>query len=190
MLIEYQGKTPRVSPEAFVAPTATLIGDVEVGPNASIWFGAVLRADLGRITIGPGSSIQDNAVIHADSGKSVIVGEKVTIGHGAVLHGCAVKDGAVVGARSVILDGAVIGEQAVIAAGSVVTPGVQIPPRTLSAGVPAEVKKEVSGESLRWAQQGGIEYLKLTRTYLEQGIDKIDPAQKGSLPRNSRCRKK
>lgn len=172
MLIEFSGKKPKVSPEAFVAPTATLIGDVEVAARASIWFGAVIRGDLGKITIGPSTSIQDNTVIHADRNKRVIVEENVTLGHGAVLHTCTVKRGAVIGINSVVLDDAVVGEEAMVAAGSVVTPGTQIPPRHLASGVPARVKKEIAGDSLWWVRQGGLDYQELTQSYLQQGIDK------------------
>ena len=173
MLIEIDGKRPRVAPGAFVAPTATLIGDVEVAERASIWFGAVLRGDVGKITIGPGTSIQDNAVIHADRGKEVNVEGDVVVAHGVVLHSCTIKRGAVIGIRSVVLDEAVVGEEAMIGAGSVVKPGAQIPPRHLATGVPARVKKELGGDSLWWVQQGAHDYQQITETYLRQGIDKL-----------------
>ncbi len=174
MLIEINGKRPRIAPGAFIAPTATLIGDVEVAERASVWFGAVLRGDLGKITIGVGTSVQDNAVVHADRGKDVLVEGGVVVGHGAVLHSCTVKKGAVIGIRSVILDEAVVGEEAMVGAGSVVTPGTQIPARHLATGVPARVKKEIAGDSLWWVQQGALDYQELTETYLRHGIDKLD----------------
>ena len=113
MLIEYNGKKPRVSEKAFVAPGATLIGDVEVGEEASIWFGARLRGDIGKITVGARTSIQDNVVVHVFGGGRTDIGEDVTVAHGAVLHNCTVHRGALIGMNAVVLDNAVIGEQAV-----------------------------------------------------------------------------
>ena len=177
MIIEYNGKKPRVSAKAFVAPNATLIGDVEVAEGASIWFGAQVRGDLGKITVGSGSSIQDNAVVHADAGKETIIEEDVTVGHGVVLHTCTIRRGAVIGINAVVLDDAVVGEQAMVAAGSVVTPGAQIPPRHLATGMPARVKKELDGKSLWWVEQSPDDYAKLTESYLRQGIGKIDSGE-------------
>ena len=174
MIIEYNGKKPKISEKAFVAPNATLIGDVEVADAASIWFGAQVRGDLGKITIGSGTSIQDNAVVHADAGKQTVIEEDVTVGHAAVLHSCTVKRGAVIGIKSVILDDAVVGEQAMVAAGSVVASGTQIPPRHLAAGIPARVKKELEGGSLWWVEQSPGSYAELTRNYLRQGLGKAD----------------
>ena len=174
MLIEYNGKRPRVSEKAFVAPNATLIGDVEVAEYASIWFGARLRGDLGRVRIGARSSIQDNAVIHMLPGEETVVEEEVTVAHGVVLHTCTIKRGAVIGSGAVVLDHVVIGEQAMVAAGSVVTPGTQIPPRHLAIGVPAEVKGELEGDALRWVEDSERQYTELAQSYLRQGIGKID----------------
>ncbi|MFC2003345.1 gamma carbonic anhydrase family protein [Chloroflexota bacterium] len=174
MLIEYSGKKPKVSEKAFVAPNATLIGDVQVAEYASIWFGAQLRGDLGEIKVGARSSVQDNAVIHADTGKETVIEEDVTVGHGAVLHGCTIKRRAVIGIKAVVLDGAVVGEQAMVAAGSVVPPGTQIPPLHLAAGVPARVKKELAGDYLWWVEQGADIYTELIKGYLQQGIGNVD----------------
>lgn len=179
MLIEYNGKKPRVSSKAFVAPNATLIGDVEVADYASIWFGAQVRGDIGQITVGTGSSIQDNVVVHADTGKQTVIEEDVTVGHGAVLHSCTIKRGAVIGINAVVLDDAVVGEQAMVAAGSVVTSGTQIPPRHLAMGMPARVKKEIDGKSLWWVEQSPDDYAKLTESYLRQGIGSIE-SEEGS----------
>ena len=140
MLIEYKGKKPQVAENVFLAPNATLIGDVTVEEGASIWFGAQLRGDFGKIVIGACSSIQDNAVIHVLPGGATIVEEHVTVAHGAVLHTCALKKGSVVGMNAVVMDNAVVGEQAIIAAGSVVADGAQIPARHLAAGAPAVPK--------------------------------------------------
>jgi carbonic anhydrase/acetyltransferase-like protein (isoleucine patch superfamily) len=174
MIIEYMGKKPKIAAGAFLAPNATIIGDVEIADKASVWFGARVRGDLGKITIGAGSNVQDNAVIHADAGKQAVIEENVTIGHGAVLHGCTIKRGAVIGIRAVVLDEAVVGEQAMVAAGSVVPSGMQVPSRHLAAGIPARIKKELAGESLWWVEQSPGDYAKLTRNYLAQGLGRVD----------------
>lgn len=164
-LYEFEGKAPKVDPACFLAPTATLVGDVWVGQGASIWFGAVLRADFDRIVIGAGTSVQDNVVIHAAEGMPTIIGSFVTIGHLAYLEGCIVDSGALIGPGAVILQGAKIGEKAVVAAGSVVLEGVQVPPGSLVAGVPAHVKKAISGSSRDWVEKAAKEYQGLSRRY-------------------------
>lgn len=163
---EYRGKRPRIGEGVWIAPTATVIGDVELGDGASVWFGAVLRGDEGRIVIGRGSNVQDNAVIHTTTELPTIVGEDVTIGHGALLEGCTIEDGAVVGMGAVVLHQAVVGERAMIAAGSVVTPMTVIPPATLAAGSPAQVRKELGGAALRAVEHSPRAYHELTRRYL------------------------
>ncbi len=168
--IPYNGKRPVVKSGAFVAPTAVLIGDVTVEPGASIWFGAVLRGDLGSIVVKKGASVQDNVVVHVLPQGQTLIQEDVTIGHGVVLHNCTIGRGAVVGINSVVLDFANIGEEAVIAAGSVVGDKSEIPPRHLAAGTPAQVKKELSGNSLWYMQQGIAVYAQLRDTYLEDGV--------------------
>ncbi|SFH00198.1 Carbonic anhydrase or acetyltransferase, isoleucine patch superfamily [Desulfotomaculum arcticum] len=152
----------------------TLIGDVTVEDEASIWFGAQLRADFGKIVVGPGSSIQDNVVVHMLPGGQTVIEEGVTVAHGAVLHNCTLKKGCIIGMNAVILDNAVVGEQAMIAAGSVVTDGTQIPDRYLAAGTPAKPKKELSGNSLWWVEQSANAYVALAENYLKQGIGKVE----------------
>ncbi|HBV96947.1 MAG: carbonic anhydrase [Peptococcaceae bacterium BICA1-7] len=171
-IIEFQGKKPRIAEGAFIAPTAVLIGDVTVGEGSSVWYGAVLRGDFGSIIIGKNSSIQDNVVMHMTPGGETRVGDNVTIAHGAVLHTAAVGDGAVVGMNAVLLDNCVVGEQCMIAAGSVVSTGTSIPPRHLAAGAPAVPKKEISGEALNWVTASAMAYSHLSRSYIDQGLDK------------------
>jgi len=171
MIIEYEGKRPRIGQDVFIAPTAVVIGDVEIGDGASVWYGVVLRGDEGRIVIGRGSNVQDNAVIHTTTEIPTILKEDVTIGHGALLEGCTVEDGAVVGMGAVVLHAAVIGEQAMVAAGSVVTQGAIIPPRTLAAGSPAVVKKELSGAALASVVHSAKIYHELSASYLRQRLD-------------------
>jgi len=167
MIIEYKGHRPRISPKAFIAPTAVLIGDVTVGDDASIWFGAVLRSDQNEnpIVVGARTSVQDTCVIHSGEAP-VILEEDVTVGHGAIMEGCLVRRGAIIGINVTILDNAEVGEEALIAAGSVVVPHTKIPPRVLAAGSPAKVKKELGGEALHWIQMGSSTYINLCRDYL------------------------
>lgn len=166
MILSFRGKTPRIASSAWVAPTATLIGDVTVGEEASIWFGAVLRGDVGRIEVGPRANVQDNAVVHTTDHTPTIIGEDVTIGHGAVLEACTIERGALVGMRAVVLHHAVVGEEALVAAGSVVTDRTRIPPRTMAAGAPCQVRKELSGSSAEWIARAAGAYRRLSREYL------------------------
>ena len=171
MIIEYRGKTPRVHPSAFVAPTAVLVGDVEVGEESSIWFGAVLRGDNGPIRIGARTSIQDNCVVHVSERGRTIVGDDVTVGHCAVMEDCRIEPFALVGSNAVVLGGAVVGRGSLIAAGSVVGERSEIPPGVLAAGAPAKVKKPIEGEAAHWIEASAGEYVSLSRAYMEQGID-------------------
>lgn len=170
MIIEYQGKRPRIDPSAFIAPTAVLIGDVEVGPQSSIWFGAVLRADNGPIRIGARTSIQDNVVVHVSEKGATLVGDDVTVGHCAVMEDCDIKRFALIGSNATLLGGSTIGEGSLIAAGSVVAEGAQIPPHVLAAGAPAKVKKPIDGPAASWIEISAGEYVKLSRSYLAQKI--------------------
>ena len=170
MIVTYRGKRPVVAASAFIAPTAVLIGDVEVGEDASIWFGAVLRGDNGPIRVGARSNVQDNAVLHVSQGGATIIGESVTIGHCACMEDCAIDDGALIGSNAVILNGARIGRRVLVAAGSVVAQNAEIPAETLVAGAPAVVKKRLVGDALRWVDHGGDEYVALSRRYLAEGL--------------------
>lgn len=170
MFIEYRGRSPKVHATAFVAPTAVLIGDVEVGPESSIWFGAVLRGDNGPIRVGARSSIQDNAVLHVSEHGETIVGDDVTVGHCAVMEDCHIKQRALIGSNAVVLGGAVVGEGSLIAAGSVVGERSEIPPGVLAAGAPAKVKKSLEGEAAKWIDISAGEYVALSRSYIAQGI--------------------
>jgi carbonic anhydrase/acetyltransferase-like protein (isoleucine patch superfamily) len=164
-LVEFEGKAPRVAEGVFLAPTAVLIGDVVVEEGASIWFGAVLRADFGRIVVGRGTSVQDNVVIHPDG--ECIIGPNVTIGHLALLEGCVVEEQAVIGVGAVVLERARVGRRAIVAAGSVVTNGMEVPAETLVAGAPAQVKKALSGNARWWVENAAREYQELRLRYLQ-----------------------
>ena len=172
MLLEFQGYRPRVSPCAFVAPTAVLVGNVVVHDDASIWYGAVLRADHGEqgIVVGARSSVQDNCIIHVALDHGTIIGEDVTVGHGAVLEGCEVEDGALIGMNAVVLDHARIGARSLLAAGSAVLAGTEIPPDSMAAGSPARVKKAIEGGARWWIENSARYYVELGRRYREQGL--------------------
>lgn len=162
---ELGGKRPRVHPDAYVAPTATLIGDVELGPHASVWFGAVLRGDAARIELGAGSNVQDNAVIHCSDGLPTIIGRDVTIGHKACLEGCVVEDGALVGTGSIMLQRSRLGAGSMLAAGAVLGEGVEVAPGHLAAGIPATVKKPLSGSSAGWTEGAARHYRENARRF-------------------------
>ena len=169
-LIPFRGRTPRVDPTAFVAPTAVLIGDVEVGPESSIWFGAVLRGDHPShgIRIGARTSIQDGCVIHVSAEGPTVVGDDVTVGHGAVFESCEIGTGALIGMNAVLLHRVVIGAESLVAAGSVVPVGMKVEARTLVAGSPATPRKKLEGESAEWIRGSARHYVELSREYMEQ----------------------
>jgi carbonic anhydrase/acetyltransferase-like protein (isoleucine patch superfamily) len=144
MQISIDGQTPQVDAEAWVAPTATIVGSVTIEAGASIWYGAVLRADNEPITIGARSNVQDNCAFHVDVDRPVSLGEGVSVGHGAVVHGATIGDHVLVGMGAIVMNGAVIGDESMIAAGALVTEGMEVPPRSLVAGVPGKVRRELS----------------------------------------------
>jgi carbonic anhydrase/acetyltransferase-like protein (isoleucine patch superfamily) len=167
MIIEYKGKRPKISPTAFIAPTAVLICDVTIGEEASIWWGAVIRSDQNGnpIVVGARTSIQDNCVLHSGEAPTIIE-EDCTVGHCAVMEGPLVRRAAIIGMNVTLLEDVEIGEEALIAAGSVVVPHTKIPPRVLAAGSPAKVKKELAGEALNWIKMGSSTYVNLRRSYM------------------------
>lgn len=144
MLITIDGQTPQVDDEAWVAPNATLVGSVTIAAGAGIWYGAVLRADNEPITIGARSNVQDNSVFHVDVDRPVALGEGVSVGHGAVVHGATIGDHVLIGMSATIMNGAIVGDESMIAAGALVTEGMEVPPRSLVAGVPGKVRRELS----------------------------------------------
>ncbi len=172
-ILSFAGIHPRIHPSAFVAPTATVIGNVTIGEEASVWFGAVIRGDEPEheISVGARTSIQDNCVVHVSRQGATLIGADVTVGHGAILESCTVGDGALIGMNAVVLQRAVVGPAALIAAGAVVGSGAEIPARHLAAGTPAVVKKELAGESLRWVTTSAAHYVELSRRYMAEGGD-------------------
>ena len=157
-VIELDGFTPQVAEDAYIAPTAVLIGQVVVEAAASVWFGAVLRGDNSEIRVGAGSCVQDNCVIHCAENLPTIIGANVTVGHMAMLEGCVIEDGALIGMGAIVLQRARVGARALVAAGAVVGEGVEIPGGVLAAGVPAKVKKELAGSSQHWVETAALEY--------------------------------
>jgi carbonic anhydrase/acetyltransferase-like protein (isoleucine patch superfamily) len=176
VIIPFNGRTPRIHPTAFIAPTAVVIGDVEVGAESSVWFGAVLRGDHPDhgIRIGARTSIQDNCVLHVSARGATIVGDEVTVGHGAVFESCEIRRGALIGMNAVLLHGSIIGEEALVAALSVVPSGMTVPARTLVAGAPAQIRKELTGESADWVRDSSRHYVELSREYLAQQLERFE----------------
>lgn len=160
----------KLHPTAWVAPGAFLRGDVTLGERTNIWYNAVLRADQESITIGADSNVQDNCVIHGDAGHDVTVGDRVTVGHGAILHGCTVEDDCLIGMNAVVLDHAVIGAGSIVGAGAVVGAGTIVPPRSLVVGVPGKVKRTLTDEDVQGSIDNAMNYL----TLMGKAID--DPA--------------
>ncbi|MBB6627701.1 gamma carbonic anhydrase family protein [Nocardioides sp. KIGAM211] len=165
-LFEFEGKRPVVHPDAFVAPTATLIGDVTVEAGASIWYGAVLRADICTIVVRAGSNIQDNSVLHAGPGDTLTVGPDATVGHGCVVHCAEVGEKALVGNGSTLLDHAKVGAGTLVAAGSVLTPGTELPPGVVAAGIPCKPTKPIAGTSSEfWVETNPPYYQELAQRH-------------------------
>jgi carbonic anhydrase/acetyltransferase-like protein (isoleucine patch superfamily) len=170
-LFSFEGKTPDVHPDAWVAPTATLVGDVTVEAHASVWYGAVVRADFGAIVIREGANVQDNSVIHVGEGVCE-VGAGATIGHLCLVHHCTIGAEALVGNGSIVLDGAVIGPRALIAAGSTVTPATQVPAETVAVGSPAKKFTPLDGTAKLWVDHNQQIYRDLARRHR----DGVEPA--------------
>jgi carbonic anhydrase/acetyltransferase-like protein (isoleucine patch superfamily) len=164
-LFAFEGRAPQVSPGAWIAPTATLVGDVTVEAEASVWYGAVLRADFGPIIVRRGANIQDGSVLHGGEDPVTEVGEGATIGHLCVVHGCVIGAEALVGNGATVLDGVVIGSRSLIAAGATVPPGMVIPGGMIAVGVPARVAGEVKGRAKEWVDANPEVYRALARRH-------------------------
>ena len=172
-LFELAGKRPTVPDDAYVAPTAVLIGDVRLGPGASVWFGAVLRGDESYIEVGAGSNVQDGCMVHCSEGLPTIIGRHSSLGHHACIEGCVVGDGALVGTGAIMLQRSHVGDGAVLAAGSVLMEGQEVPAGKLAAGVPATVKKDVSGSSAEWAAKPARHYRAVSANYM-RALKRLD----------------
>lgn len=165
MLIELNGQSPHIPESAFVAANAVLAGEVILGEGASVWYGASLRGDNEPITLGRNSNVQDNCTFHTDVGKPVTLGEGVSVGHNAVVHGATIEDFVLIGMGAVVLNGAVIGSESLVAAGAVVPQGAVIPSRSLVAGVPAKVRRELSDEEVAGLHRNAEAYERLSELH-------------------------
>lgn len=173
-IYQHEEHVPQLGNDVFVAPNAVVLGDVILGDESSVWFGVTVRGDVFPIRIGARTNIQDGSVVHVTNGRSATtVGDDVTVGHMALLHGCTVGDRALVGMGSIVLDDAVIGADAIVGAGSLVPPGMKIPPRVLVLGRPAKIIRELTDEDLVWTRAAGSLYVQYARTFLSGAFRKI-----------------
>lgn len=171
MILPFGGRTPVVPRTAFVAPTASVVGDVDLGEDVSIWFGAVLRGDVNSIRVGARSNIQDGTVVHVNEGRErTVIGEEVTVGHQAIVHACTVGRRCLIGMGSVVLDGAEIGTEAMVAAGAVVPPGLRVPPRVLVRGIPGRVARSLTDGEIAHLARSATNYVALKDRYLVPGM--------------------
>ena len=161
----YARKTPVIDPDTFIAENAVIIGDVTIARGSSVWYNVVIRADRGPVTIGEESNIQDGSVIHMDRDLPVIIGNRVSVGHGAIVHGAKVGDGCLIGMGAVLMNRCEIGENSIVGAGSLVTQGKVIPPRSLVMGSPARVVRELTDEEVARTQRNADAYIEETREY-------------------------
>ncbi len=164
-LFSFEGREPAVSPTAWIAPTATLVGDVSVEDEASIWYGAVLRGDFGLVIVRRGANVQDGSVVHGGTNPAAEIGEGATIGHLCVVHGAVIGAEALIGNGATVLDGAVIGRRALVAAGCTVPPGMTVPDGMLAVGTPARIAGEVSGRAKVWVDGNPEAYRELARRH-------------------------
>ena len=169
MIRPFRGIQPQIHPTAFIADSAQVIGDVHVGEHSSIWFGTVVRGDMFYIRIGDRTNVQDNCVLHTrTSEKPTILEDEVTVGHSVTLHGCYVEHGSLIGIGSIVLDDVRVGRQSLVAAGSLISPGTIIPPRSLVMGMPARVKRPLTGEEVAGLAKYWQNYVEYSRSYLTE----------------------
>ena len=168
-LENFLSKKPVLGAETFVASNAIIVGDVRIGEHASIWYGSVLRADINYIEIGRCSNIQDGVIGHLSDKKPLIVGDYVTVGHGAIIHACTIEDECLIGMNSTIMDGAVIGKQSTIAAGAVVPTGMIVPPGSLFAGVPGKLKRTLNEEERKRLKKWAEKYIDVAKAHQASG---------------------
>lgn len=168
-LIAVKGIAPQIDPTAFIAPGVTLIGDVRIGARSSVFYGTVLRAERSTISIGEDTNIQDNCAMHADPGFPLSIGDRVSVGHMAMVHGCTIADDCLVGMSTTVLNGAVVGSGSLIAAGAVVLEGTEIPAKSLVAGVPGKVRREMTEEGLAQIDRNWRSYRDIVGLHTEHG---------------------
>jgi len=166
-LAEFLAQQPTCDSGVFIAPNAIVVGDVRIGKQSSIWYGSVLRGDINYIEIGNFSNLQDGVIGHLSDEKPLIVGNYVTVGHGAIIHACTIEDECLIGMNATVLDGAVVGKQSIVAAGTVVPAGMLIPPGSLVAGVPGTIKRELGIEKRNGLKKWAEKYLQVARAHQE-----------------------
>jgi carbonic anhydrase/acetyltransferase-like protein (isoleucine patch superfamily) len=178
------GKTPRFGERVHVASNAVVVGDVTLADDVSVWYNVVLRGDIHQVSIGARSNLQDGVIVHVEHDLyPTIVGEDVTVGHGAILHGCTIGRGCLIGMGALILNNAEIGDESIVAAGAVVREGFKVPPRSLVVGVPAAVKRQLSDDEVSRAAQSAVNYLGYKSRYLADGEDRqIDEIPRENQP--------
>ena len=169
MIKQFERIKPKLGRDVYISESAAVIGDVILGNEVNIWFGAVLRGDMHYIKVGSRSNIQDNAVVHVTTTVSpTIIGSNVTVGHGAIIHGCTIEDNCMIGMGSVVMDDAVVGEGSLIGAGALVPPNMKIPPKSLVVGMPGKIVREVSDEEFQMIIDRPQEYIDLAAQYLKE----------------------
>jgi len=169
-VLPYDGKAPRLAASAFLAEGSVVVGDVEIGEGSSVWFGTIVRGDVNHVRIGARTNVQDMTVVHVTSRTNpTVIGDDVTIGHRAVLHGCTVKDRCLVGIGAIVLDGAVVGPDAMVGAGALVPPGMVVPPGTLVLGAPAKVKRQLTAEEIAFFRTSAANYAGYAARYRGEG---------------------
>ena len=174
-LYEYQGTRPRLGKNVFVAPNASVIGDVELGDQASVWFNVTIRGDLMPIRFGARTNIQDGTVVHVTGERaSTTIGDDVTVGHMALLHGCTVGHGCLIGMGAILLDNCVVGDESIIAAGSLIAPGAKIPPRSMVMGRPGKVVRTLTDADLVWVKASVGIYIESARIFSSDAVKRID----------------
>ncbi len=172
-VVSYGGKAPRVAASAFLAEGSVVVGDVEIGDGSSIWFGTVVRGDVNHVRIGARTNVQDLSVVHVTSRTHpTVIGDDVTVGHGAVLHGCTVHDRCLVGIGAIVLDGAVVGPDAMIGAGALVPPGMVVPPGKLVLGSPAKVKRDLTPDEISSLRTSAANYVGYAANHRGEGPDR------------------
>ena len=167
MIRSLRGRTPKLGKKVFVAENAQIIGEVEIGDDSNIWFNAVVRGDGGLIRIGKATNVQDNSILHSDIGYEVSLGDKVTIGHAAIIHGCKVSSNCIIGIGAKLLNGVIIGEWSIVGAGAVVTEGTIIPPYSIVLGIPGKIIRQTTLEDRERIKSNAEAYIQIKNLYLE-----------------------
>jgi len=173
MLRAFRGIIPTIATSAFIEETAAVIGDVVIGSESSVWFNAVVRGDVHSIRIGHRTNIQDLCLLHVtDDTYPLTLGDDITVGHHAVLHGCTIKDRVLIGMGAVIMDGAVIEEDCIVGAGALVTERMQVPPKSLILGTPARIRRSLTDDELRWIKESALNYIRYAQYYISDRVER------------------